>query len=98
MATKPLSRIPKNRKPKMKQTEGEMALQFIEENGHTLSFIMWQELILEPQVISGDVSVEAIDVDYITMNDPGDENNGTSGKSTLNYGVIEQSSEDPTRV
>ena len=79
-------------------TDGELALKFIDENNLAGMFILWQEKFLDPQVFSGDVNVEAIDVDYITFNDPGDEMNGTSGNSVMNYGVIEQSPEDPTRV
>ena len=45
-------------------TEGEMAMKFIEENGLTLKFIMWQELILEPQVFSGNVEIEAEDINW----------------------------------
>lgn len=49
-------------------TEGEMALQFIEENGLAYKFIMWQELILEPQVVDKNVQIDATDTEVLDIN------------------------------
>lgn len=87
-----------------KLTDGEMAIQFIEDNGLTYKFILWQELFLEPQVMNADVNVEAEDVTYYESTLTQEELNqllgegGTSGKSNVNYGIIEQLPDDPTRV
>ena len=69
-------------------TECEMMEKFLNENTDILlKYMMWKEYIMEPQVMNSNVDVEAEDVDFITLNDPGDEMNGTSGKSNMNYGV-----------
>jgi hypothetical protein len=104
MAPEPLSRIPKNRKKKM--TENEMMEKFLNENTDILlKYMLWKEHIMEPQVLNPDVKIDAVDVD-VTVNHKGNYGfsnygevmYGTSGTSTLNHGVIEQSPEDPTRV
>jgi hypothetical protein len=47
-------------------TEYEMMKKFIEENTDiTLKYLMWQELILEPQVVNSDVKIEAEDINII---------------------------------
>ena len=47
-------------------TEYEMMKKFIEENTDiTLKYLMWQELILEPQVVNSDVKIEAEDIELI---------------------------------
>ena len=106
MENKPLSRIPKNRKSKMKNnmTEAQMMEKFINEHADiAFKYVLWQETILPNQIFNPDVNVEAVDlngeeVQFITFNDPGDEHNNTSGNSVVNYGVIEQLPDDPTRV
>ena len=43
-----------------------MMKKFIEENTDiTIKFLMWQELILEPQVVNSDVKIEAEDINII---------------------------------
>jgi len=47
-------------------TECEMMTKFIEENTDiALKYLMWQELILEPQVVNSDVNIEAEDINII---------------------------------
>lgn len=65
------------------KTEGELALQFIDENGLAMKFLLWQEHFLEPQVFSGDVDVEAEDIEVIEIKPT-----GISGKSA-NYGIMD---------
>jgi hypothetical protein len=49
-------------------TEYEMMKKFIEENTDiTLKYLMWQELILEPQVVNSDVNIEAEDTECETI-------------------------------
>ncbi len=49
-------------------TEYEMMKEFIESNTDiTLKFLMWQELILEPQVVNSDVNIEAEDTECETI-------------------------------
>jgi|VirMetMinimDraft_7_1064189.scaffolds.fasta_scaffold211924_2 hypothetical protein len=47
-------------------TDCEMMTKFIEENTDiALKYLMWQELILEPQVVNSDVNIEAEDINII---------------------------------
>ena len=56
-------------------TDCEMMTKFIEENADiALKFIMWQDLILEPQVFEGEIEAEDIESEIITIQDNG---NGT---------------------
>ena len=100
MAHEPLSRIPKNRKKKM--TENEMMEKFLNENTDILlKYMLWKEHIMEPQVLSADVKIEAEDVTHYesTLGAEGlKELFKDNGLTDINYGVIEPNPEDPTRV
>ena len=64
MNSKPLSRIPKNRKTKNNMTEAQMMEKFINEHADiAFKYVLWQETILPNQVFNPDVNVEAIDVE-----------------------------------
>ena len=51
------------------EREYQMMKQFIEENTDiALKFMMWQDLIMEPQVFTGNVDAEDQDCEVITVN------------------------------
>ena len=51
------------------EKEYQMMKEFIESNTDiTLKFLMWQDLIMEPQVFTGKVEAEDADCEIVTIN------------------------------
>lgn len=84
----------------MENKEYELQTRFINENMDVLQkYLIWKEFISEePQVLSADVTTEAVDVEYYESTLTQEQLNELFGNSNTNYGVIEQNPNDPTRV